>query len=71
MKHTLEEKLENKRFRDRLSYRSNFWEKRQELRSFPPSTWPALEEALRKWGIPIGFRPTGFMIGRFYGRNSY
>lgn len=46
-----EERAENLRFQQRLPFgRSRFWTPPEE-RSLIPSTWPALEYALRKWGI--------------------
>ena len=45
------ESAENKRFRDRRQK----WVNSQQ-RSPIPSIWPALEEAVRKWGLPAGIR---------------
>lgn len=59
------ESLENQRFTDRLRFdQSRFWEWNYpafERRSLPPSQWPAIEEALKKWGVPAGFRNTSFV----------
>ena len=45
------ETAENLRFRNRHQK----WDP-SEPRSIPPSNWLAFEEAVRKWGMPAGFR---------------
>lgn len=47
----LSESAENLRFRNRHQK----WDP-SEPRSIPPSNWLAFEEAVRKWGMPAGFR---------------
>ena len=47
------------RFFDRRRFdQGAFWRQQQqpEPRSYPGSTWPALENAVRIWGLPAGFR---------------
>jgi hypothetical protein len=41
---------ETRKFNDRLRWYCKFWY--NETRSLIPSTWPALEEELKKWGCP-------------------
>ena len=47
-------KRENRHFRERLVSRE--WP----ARSYPRSIWPALEAALRVWGVPAGWRKTWY-----------
>ena len=53
---TQQQRAEDRRFFDRRRFdQGTFWYA-PEPRSLPPSTWPALVEAIKKWGIPAGFR---------------
>ena len=47
---------ETDRFAGRLAYSTQFWHLEAEPRSYPPSTWPGLESAVRVWGLPAGYR---------------
>jgi hypothetical protein len=52
---------ENQKFFNRMRFdQHRAWNSNRapELHSDIPSTWPALEAACRKWGPPVGFRPT-------------
>jgi hypothetical protein len=42
---------EDKRFSDRLRFGCKFWKPQIEPKSLPPSTWPMLEDAVRRYGI--------------------
>ena len=47
-------KAEDKRFSDRKQFGlCRLWTTDPEPRSLIPSTWPAFEEAIRKYGLPF------------------
>jgi hypothetical protein len=53
------EVVENRRFADRVRFdQSKLWDWNRSIEehSLIPSTWVALVEAVRKWGLPAGFR---------------
>jgi len=58
VRHRTFKELEDRRFWDRRRFdQGSFWHiGESEPRSLPQSTWPALAEAIKKWGIPAGFR---------------